>query len=760
MTSPSTVRALVFLLLASAACVAAAQEGVSKISVEEFDKKRKEPGVVVLDVRTPQEYEAGHVPGAVNLNFNDEQFQKKVASLDKDKTYLVHCASGRRSAKAAALMKEKGFNRLFDFSGSMNAWNQAGKPVEKGPAKESQGGGAKKVQYPVTAKVDHVDEYHGVKVPDPYRWLEDPDSPQSRQWIEQQNAITLPYLKSLPMRDKLRERLTELWNYPRYGVPFREGSNYFFNMNSGLQNQPVLYVQPSLKGEPRTLLDPNALSKEGTVAIADMAPSEDGRLFAYGLSGAGSDWVELRVRQVSDAADLPHDVLKWVKFTEPSWTKDNKGFFYSRFPEPPAKTLEGEALRSVNEHHKIYYHLAGTSQDRDRLVFETPDHPKWKMGAGVTHDGRYAVIYLSEAITHNRLYYIDLKDPKNPSFDSPVVKLIDVFEASYEPVGNDGQTLYVFTDREAPRGRVIAIDLARPDRANWKTIIPQTEDTLETVQMVGDEFVCRYLHNAHSKVVFYDRTGKQTRELQLPGLGTVSGMTGDRDDTELFYGFTSFLTPPSIYRYDLKAGKSELYRRSEVKFDPSKYETKQAWYTSRDGTKVPMFITHRKGLTLDGNNPTYLTGYGGFRQTMTPYFSVSNAVWLENGGVLAIPNLRGGGEFGEAWHLAGTKERKQNVFDDFIAAAEFLIREKYTSPQKLAIGGGSNGGLLVGAVLNQRPDLFAAAIPAVGVMDMLRFHKFTIGSAWTFDYGSSDDPQQFKALLAYSPLHNIKPGAR
>ena len=615
-----------------------------------------------------------------------------------------------------------------------------------------------KMQYPDTAKVDHVDEYHGVKVADPYRWLEDTDSAETRAWIERQNKITFDYLKNLPERERIRARLTELWDYPRYGVPSKEGANYFFTKNSGLQNQAVLYVQPSLKAEARALLDPNVLSKDGTVSLSEVSPSEDGWMLAYGLSSGGSDWLELRVRDVADGKDFGHDVLKWAKFTDASWTKDSRGFFYSRYPEPPGKTIEGAALRTANENHQIYYHTAGTSQDKDRLVYQTPDHPKWYMGAAVTDDGRYAVITLGETGPHNRVYYIDLKDPKEPEVTGKVVKLIDVFEASYEPVGNDGAVMYFFTDKDAPRGRVIAVDVNNPGRESWRTVVSQTEDAIEAVSMSGDQFVVRYLHNARSRVVFYDLSGKAVKELDLPGLGSVDRISGDRDDDELFYDFTSFLMPPSIYRYDVRSGRSELFRKSEVKFDPSGYETKQAWYTSKDGTRVPMFITHRKGLKRDGSNPTFLTGYGGFRIPMTPYFSVSNAVWLENGGVLAIPNLRGGGEFGEAWHLAGTKERKQNVFDDFIAAAEFLIREGYTSPQKLGIGGGSNGGLLVGAVVNQRPDLFAAAIPAVGVMDMLRFHKFTIGSAWTFDYGSSDDAQQFKSLFAISPLHNIKAG--
>ena len=752
-THHSLRRALTLILLA-AACAAA--DDVPKVTVEEFDRLRKAGDAVVIDVRTPEEFKAGHVPGAVNLDLNAPDFDKKVEALDKNKTYLVHCQRGGRAAQAVERMRPH-LDKIFNFSGSMAAWTAAGMAVEKGEKPEAPRG---KIQYPVTEKIDHVDEYHGVKVADPFRWLEDTDAPKTRQWIEQQNKITFDYLKNLPRREQLRARLTELWNYPRYGLPNQEGGRYFYTRNSGLQNQAVLYVQPSLKGDPRELLDPNVLSKDGTVSVSELSPSEDGKLLAYGLSSGGSDWIELRLRHVADGKDLAQDVIKWAKFTNASWTKDNKGFFFSRYPQPAGASQDGAALRTANENHQIYYHVAGTSQDKDRLVYQTPDQPKWHMGATVTHDGRYAVISLAEAGHHNRLYYLDLKDPHKPSVTGDVVKVIDVFEAAYDLVGNDGSVMYFFTDKDAPRGRVIAIDLARPDRANWKTVVPETDDTLESVSMVGDQFVAEYLHNAHSRIVFYDKAGKAVKDLELPGLGSVSGIRGDRDDDELFYGFSSFLIPPSIYRFDVKTGKSEPFRSSEVKFDPSGYETKQAWYTSKDGTRIPMFVTHRKGLKLDGSNPTFLTGYGGFKIPMTPYFSVSNAVWLENGGVLAIPNLRGGGEFGEAWHVAGTKERKQNVFDDFIAAGEYLVREGYTSPKKLAIGGGSNGGLLVGAVINQRPDLFAAAIPAVGVMDMLRFHKFTIGSAWTFDYGSSDDPQQFKAIYAYSPLHNVKPGTR
>jgi prolyl oligopeptidase len=612
------------------------------------------------------------------------------------------------------------------------------------------------MKYPETTKGDQVDDYHGVRVPDPYRWLEDTDSPKTHQWIDRQNEVTFGYLHSLPQREWLKKRITRLWDYPKYGLPSKEAGRYFFTKNSGLQNQAVLYVQPSKGAEPRALLDPNALAPDGTVALSGMDVTDDGKLMAYGLSRAGSDWQELRVKNVDNGADREGDVIRWSKFSRPSWTKDGKGFFYSRYPEPDEKS----ALRQANRNHRIHYHVVGTTQEKDRLVYERPEEPEWMMAAEVSEDGRYALLSLSKTGPMNRLYYIALKDPMKPAVDSPVVKLIDAFEANYDFIGNDGPVFYLNTDLGAPRSRVVALDVTKPDKANWKTLVPEGEDALENVLLSGNAFVASYLHDAYNRVRFFDLSGKAVKELELPGLGTVSGPRGKRTDDELFYAFTSFLVPTTIYRYDVKAGRSSVFRKPETDFDASPYESKQVWYTSKDGTRIPMFLTHRKGLKLDGSNPTFLTGYGGFRVPMTPGFSVSYLPWIEAGGVLAIPNLRGGGEYGETWHLAGTKDKKQNVFDDFIAAAEYLVREGYTSPKKLAIGGGSNGGLLVGAVLNQRPDLFAAALPAVGVMDMLRYHKFTIGSAWAFDFGTSDDPGEFKALYAYSPLHNIKPGTK
>lgn len=608
------------------------------------------------------------------------------------------------------------------------------------------------LHYPETRKVEQVDDYHGIKVADPYRWLEDADSPETARWVEAENEVTFSYLKGLPQREPLRRRLTELWDYPKYSAPFKEGGQYFYFKNDGLQNQSVLYVQPGLQAEPRVLLDPNTLSPDGTVALAGLAVSDDGKRLAYGLASAGSDWQEFHVRDVADGKDRDDDI-KWAKFTGTSWTKDNQGFFYSRYPQPDAKLFQ-----SANRNHKIYYHVLGTPQAQDRLIYERPDEPEWLMNAGVTEEGDYAIISLSKTGPKNRIYYIDLKDPQQPQVAGEVVKLIDVFEASYSFIGHDGTTFYFETDLDASRGRVIAIDIAHPDRANWRTIIPEGPDTIQGVSLNGNQFIVTYLHDAYSVIRFYDLSGKAIKDLELPALGTAGGMGGKRREKELFYTFTSFLYPPTIFRYDIETGQSAVFRKSEAKFDSSPYETYQVWYHSKDGTRVPMFITHRKGLKRDGSNPLYLYGYGGFNASLTPYFSISTTVWLEHGGVLAVPNLRGGGEFGEEWHKAGTQERKQNVFDDFIAAAEYLIHEGYTNPHRLAIAGGSNGGLLIGAVVNQRPDLFAVALPAVGVMDMLRFHKFTIGSAWVYDYGSSDDSAQFKALYAYSPLHNIKPG--
>ncbi len=615
--------------------------------------------------------------------------------------------------------------------------------------------GAQTLQYPAARKSDVVDDYHGTRVPDPYRWLEDPDSPESRAWIEAQNRLTAAYLADIPARGTIRERLTKLWNYPKYGTPFRKGHRYFFFKNDGLQNQSVLYRQASLTADPETLLDPNLLSEDGTVAISTLAVSDDGRLLAYGTSASGSDWEEFRVRDVATARDLS-DHLKWIKFSGASWTKDAAGFFYSRYPEPTNK-----ALTDVNRFQRVYYHRLGTDQSQDRLVYERSDQPDWGMNAEVTDDGRYAVLNVWLGTDRrNRVYYLDLKDPKRPKVTGDVVRLLDDFDASYGFVGNDGPVFYFLTDLDAPRKRIVAIDTRHPERARWREVIPQGPDVLDGVQIVHDTFVANYMHDASSRLRLFALDGRFVKELDLPTLGSIGGISGERKDDEMFYAFTSFLYPTTIFRYDFKTGGTSVFKAPTIDFDPSGYETQQVFYASKDGTRVPMFITHKKGLRLDGSNPTYLYGYGGFNISLTPSFSVAMLVWLEMGGVYAVPNLRGGGEYGEEWHQGGMHEKKQNVFDDFIAAAEYLIAQGYTAPSKLAIAGGSNGGLLVGAAITQRPELFGATLPAVGVMDMLRFHKFTIGWAWVTDYGSADSAAQFPYLYKYSPLHNIRAGTR
>ena len=614
---------------------------------------------------------------------------------------------------------------------------------------------AQTLQYPAARKSDVVDDYHGTRVPDPYRWLEDPDSPESRAWIEAQNKLTATYLADIPARTALRERLTKLWNYPKYGTPFRKARRYFFFKNDGLQNQSVLYKQASLTADPETLLDPNVLSEDGTVALSTLAVSEDGRLLAYGTSASGSDWEEFRVRDVAEGRDLS-DHLKWIKFSGASWTNDGAGFFYSRYPEPGDK-----ALTDVNRFQRLYYHRLGTDQTADVLVYERPDQPDWGMNAEVTDDGRYAVLHVWLGTDRrNRVYYLDLKDARRPKVTGEVVRLLDDFDASYAFVGNDGPVFYFLTDLEAPRKRVIAIDTRQPERARWREIIPQGPDVLDGIQIIHDTFVANYMHDASSRLRLFTLEGRLVKDLPLPTLGSIGAISGERKDDEMFYAFTSFLYPTTIFRYDFKSGGTSVFKAPTIDFDPSGYETKQVFYSSKDGTRVPMFITHKKGLHLDGSNPTYLYGYGGFNISLTPSFSVAMLVWLEQGGVYAVPNLRGGGEYGEEWHQAGMHDKKQNVFDDFIAAAEYLIAQGYTSPSKLAIAGGSNGGLLVGAAITQRPELFGAALPAVGVMDMLRFHKFTIGWAWVTDYGSADSAAQFPYLYKYSPLHNIRAGTR
>jgi prolyl oligopeptidase len=604
--------------------------------------------------------------------------------------------------------------------------------------------------YPQARRGDQVDDYHGTKVADPYRWLEDTDSAETHAWVEAENKLTFGYLDTLPYRQALSDRLTKLWNYERFSVPYHEGGRYFFLHNDGLQNQDVLLVAESLHAEPRVLLDPNTFSSDGTVALAGTAVSDDGKLMAYAIATSGSDWTEWHVRDVDTGKDLPDDI-KWVKFSGASWSKDNKGFYYSRYDEP-----KGAAMRDANYFHKLYYHRLGAAQSEDKLIYERPDNKEMLFHGDVTDDGHYLIIRVSQGTSpNNRVYYKDLTQP-----DSPVVKLLDDFDAQYLFVDNDGPVLWFQTDLDAPRGRLIAIDTRHPERAGWKTVVPQGADTLEYANVVDNSFLLAYLKDARTEVRAYDLSGTFLRNVDLPGIGTAGGFGGKRKDKETFYAFTSFISPTTVYRYDPEAGKSSVFRQPKVDFDPTRYETKQVFYTSKDGTRVPMFLTYKKGITLDGQNPVLLYAYGGFDVSMTPFFSVSNAVWLEMGGVYAQPNLRGGGEYGEEWHQAGMKLKKQNVFDDFIAAAEWLIVNKYTSTPKLAIRGGSNGGLLIGACVTQRPDLFGATLPEVGVMDMLRFHKFTIGWAWTSDYGSSDNPEDFKALYAYSPLHNLKPGTK
>ncbi|MGB3296057.1 MAG: prolyl oligopeptidase family serine peptidase [Phormidesmis sp.] len=613
------------------------------------------------------------------------------------------------------------------------------------------------LNYPTTRQADQTDTYHGISVADPYRWLEDPNSSETTAWVEEQNKVTFGYLNELPGREQLKSRLTELWNYERYGLPFKQGDSknpdhpvrYFYSKNDGLQNQSVLYTLPRLDAEPTVLLDPNTLSEDGTIALSGIAISENAQYLAYGLSTAGSDWMEWKVRDIATGKDTD-DCVQWVKFSGAAWTHDHKGFFYSRYDEPKPDTQ----LEDINRYQKLYYHTLGTPQSEDQLIYERPDQPDWGFSGGVSEDGRYLIIsvWLGTA-PKNLLFYKDLQDPNDE-----VVEIISEFEAQYSVIDNDGTTFWIQTDLNAPKGKVIAIDIARPDRENWQTLIPEAEETLESVGVLNNQFVADYLKDAYTQIKIFDLTGTFVRTVELPGIGSAGGFNGDRTDTETFYSFTSFTAPTRIYRYDLTTGESTLFREPTIPFDPDAYETQQVFYPSKDGTEIPMFITAKKGLALNGENPVLLYGYGGFSISLSPSFSVSSLVWLELGGVYAVANLRGGGEYGEAWHEAGIKIHKQTVFDDFIGAAEWLIDQGYTRSQQLAIAGGSNGGLLVGACITQRPDLFGAALPAVGVMDMLRFNQFTIGWAWESDYGSPQDEAEFKALYAYSPLHNLKPG--
>lgn len=605
-------------------------------------------------------------------------------------------------------------------------------------------------KYPPAPSSNQVDDYFGTKVPDPYRPLENPDSPESRKWIEAEDKLTFDFLKTIPERDAIKKRLTEVWDYERFGVPFKEKNRYFLSKNSGLQNQNVLYTTTNFIEQPRELFDPNLLSKDGTIALSGLDVTDDAKLMAYGLATAGSDWQQWKVRDVETGKDRP-DVLDWIKFSGASWKKDGSGFFYSRYDRPDEK------LRSQVYNHKLFFHQLGTPPSRDQLIYERPDQKEWLLNAEVTDDGRYLIITVQRGTDpKNRIFYKDLVDP-----DSKVIQLLDKADAKYDFLGNEGPVFAFETDLNASLGRIVSIDTAKGLPPQIQELVPESSDKLEAVTVVGDRFIAVYLRDAHSLVKLFKPDGSPDGEIALPGLGTAGGFTGKRKDRETFYSFTSFTTPSSIFRYDFDKSASNLLFRPKLKFNPDDYTTEQVFYNSTpggNGTRVPMFISYKKGMKRDGQNPTYLYGYGGFDISETPSFSPANFVWMEMGGILAVPNLRGGGEYGEQWHEAGMLHVKQNVFDDFIAAAQYLIDNHYTSTPKLAIGGGSNGGLLVGACLTQRPDLFGAALPAVGVLDMLRFQKFTIGWAWTSDYGSSEKKEDFPFLYAYSPLHHIAKG--
>ncbi len=598
--------------------------------------------------------------------------------------------------------------------------------------------------YPETKKGNVVDDYFGTKISDPYQWLENDTAIDVISWVDEQNKTTQNYLSQIPFKDKLKSRLTEIWNYPKYGSPFKDGDYYYFFKNDGLQNQSILYRQKGISGTTEIFLDPNKLSADGTASLASLTFSKDHNFCAVGIAQSGSDWNEIFVMDVSTKQKTSDDI-KWVKFSGATWHKN--GFYYSRYDEP----TKGKEFSNANEYMKIYYHELGTSQQDDKLIYEDKAHPLRYFNASVTEDERYLFINVSEGTSGSEILVRDLTQP-----NSKFITLFNGFDNNYNVVDNIGDRILALTDFSAPRYRLVLVDPLNSDAKNWKDIIPQGTDLLEGVSTCGGKLFATYLKDASTRLYSYDMNGQNKKEIILPGIGTASGISGKKDDKEAFYTFTSFTNPGEIYRYELSTGKSELFRKTEVKFNANDFETKQVFYPSKDGTKVPMFIMHKKGLKLDGNNPTLLYAYGGFNISLTPSFSVSRIMFLENGGVYAIANLRGGGEYGEDWHKAGMLEKKQNVFDDFIAAAEFLIKEKYTSSDKLAIHGGSNGGLLVGACMTQRPELFKVALPAVGVLDMLKYHKYTIGWGWAVEYGSSDKKEQFDYLIKYSPLHNVK----
>jgi prolyl oligopeptidase len=664
--------------------------------------------------------------------------------------------------------------------------------------------------YPKARTVEQVDEYHGVKVPDPYAWLEEADTPDSKiwpevkAWIEAENTLTFGYLERIPQRAPIKERLTALWDYEKFGIPEKEGGRYFFTRNNGLQNQNVLYWAPALDATPQILIDPNLWSKDGTIAMGGTAPSDDGKYLAYAMADAGSDWRTWRVFDLS-IGQLTTDELKWTKFGGADWASDSSGFYYNRSREP----APGSELKAADEPPQLCFHKLGTAQSEDVVVFERPDQRDWTFGGTVPDSGDFLVITISKAgDVNNNVSYIDLRGkggeeadtlrlniallerqlqkvsrsgaaPENtqPARDrlqmmkrrlrelagvgpggNGVVELLKDWDAEYGFIDHQGPVFWFLTDNDAPRRRVVAININRPQKEHWVELVPQSQDAIQGVSVVGGHFIVQYLQDARSLVKVFDLTGKHVRDVDLPGIGTAIGFAGKNIDDETFYSFTGYSTPTTIYRYDVATGVSTVFKQPKVAFNPSDYTTSQVFFNSKDGTRVPMFISHKKGAKQDGTTPTLLYGYGGFDISITPTFSPANLLWMEMGGIYAVPNLRGGGEYGRDWHLAGTKTKKQNVFDDFIAAAEHLIKEKYTSTPKLAIAGGSNGGLLVGACMTQRPELYGACLPAVGVMDMLKYHTWTVGRFWEADYGSVKDEAEFKALLAYSPYQNLRSG--
>ncbi len=629
---------------------------------------------------------------------------------------------------------------------------------------------ANALEYPEAPMSEVKDTYFGTVVADPYRALEEVNAPETLRWVRAQNAISQPFLSALPQREALRQRLETLWNYERFERLQKRAGQYFFLRNDGLQNQSALYVQPARSGPgaARLLLDPNLRASDGTVALTDYEVSPDGRWLAYATAAAGSDWNEIRVRNIAEARDGP-EVLTRIKFSPMAWTADGAGFFYARYPEPtaPGDKASGHTFDELS-HQKLYYHRVGTPQSDDHLVHADADQPKWGWQPQVTDDGRYLVLTVWRgAESRHRVYVKDLGDPRQPALDAPFQKLVDEFDAEYVLLGNVGRRLYFRTNQAVQRGRIVAIDLDRPQAQHWTTVVPEAADTLQAAVFAGDGIVALYMRDATSRLQRFSLAGRPLGEVPLPGIGSVPDLTlgglqlsGRAGDPELLYGFTSFNRPQTNYRLDLASGKSTVFQPIHLRFDPADYVTEQHFATSKDGTRVPLFVSYRRGLKRNGLNPTLLYGYGGFDVALTPSFSVSSLVWMERGGIYVVANLRGGGEYGRAWHEAGTLARKQNVFDDFAAVARLLIAQKWTSPAHLGISGRSNGGLLVGATLNQHPDLFAAALPAVGVMDMLRYHRFTIGWAWAGDYGTADTEAGFKTLHAYSPYHNVRKGTR